>query len=249
MSEWYEEAFGELYSEIYSHRDDQEAERAIQLLGRSVPLRGRRVLDVCCGEGRHLRALRRAGATAYGVDLSEELLKRHTLSESRGGGLSVRGDMRSLPFCSSCFDACINMFTSLGYFDERSDELRALSEMQRVLVADGHLLLDHVNASWLRQNLAAHTKRTAGSLLVEERRAISPDGKSVFKTTTVWRATAPSELLGEFTEKVTLFERGELREMLRSVGLDTVQVFGDYEGAMFEERSSPRLVVLARKHT
>ncbi len=63
---WYVAAFGECYPQLYAHRDDEGAARELAglalLLGR--PLGGARVLDLCCGTGRHAQVLAEAGKEA-----------------------------------------------------------------------------------------------------------------------------------------------------------------------------------------
>ena len=57
MPEWFEEWFGEEYLQLYPHRDEAEAERAVALIARATGLAaGWRVLDVGSGPGRFLRA-------------------------------------------------------------------------------------------------------------------------------------------------------------------------------------------------
>src|SRR5207237_1311475 len=72
--EWFEEWFGEEYLQLYPHRDDADAERAVALISRTVGLQpGWRVLDVACGAGRHARAFVGAGARCFGLDLTVNL--------------------------------------------------------------------------------------------------------------------------------------------------------------------------------
>ena len=57
-ADWFEEWFGVDYLRIYQHRDESDAERAIELIERNM--RGHRidaVLDLACGAGRHTRIL------------------------------------------------------------------------------------------------------------------------------------------------------------------------------------------------
>ena len=62
MSEWFEHWFGEEYLDLYPHRDDRDAERAVALLAANGYVRpGQRVLDLACGAGRHAAALERSG--------------------------------------------------------------------------------------------------------------------------------------------------------------------------------------------
>jgi SAM-dependent methyltransferase len=103
VTAWYDAAFDDLYAEIYAHRDDAEAETAIGWLVRALPtvgvgeLRGRRVLDLACGAGRHLRALAGQGAEPIGIDRSTALLARAKVGLPEEAAL-VAGDLRTLPF-------------------------------------------------------------------------------------------------------------------------------------------------------
>src|SRR3954470_20415746 len=83
-ADWFEEWFGQDYLDIYQHRDETEAERAIELI--ATNLAGRqidRVLDLACGAGRHTRVLRERWWTV-GLDLSMSLVKV-ARRESRDG--------------------------------------------------------------------------------------------------------------------------------------------------------------------
>jgi ubiquinone/menaquinone biosynthesis C-methylase UbiE len=253
MLEWYRESFDELYSDIYSHRDDEEAARVVELLGRLVRLPGTAVLDVACGQGRHLRALSRAGARGHGIDLSDALLKRREDTARPCPGVCVRGDMRRLPFRDGSFDTCTSMFTSLGYFGKTEDEVTVLKEMARVLKPRGHCFVDHGNLTWLKRHLEPRTVKTKGRFTILETRAFLEDGRTVEKNISLHpagiRARAVSEArpLRTYRERVTFFTLRELGSLLTRAGFGVVRAFGDYDGSTFDERSSPRLLMLARR--
>ncbi len=74
-ADWFEEWFGEDYLRIYQHRDEEEAEHAIELIVSNLPGREiRSVLDLGCGAGRHTKVLFERWWTV-GLDLSMALLK------------------------------------------------------------------------------------------------------------------------------------------------------------------------------
>jgi len=253
MPEWYRESFDELYSEIYSHRDEEEAELAVELLGRFVRLPGSAVLDVACGQGRHLRALSRSGARGHGLDLSAALLKRRHDAARRCPGACVRGDMRHLPFRGGSFDTCMSMFTSLGYFGKTEDEVAVLKEMARVLKPRGHCFVDHGNLTWLKKHLEPRTLKKRDRFTILETRAFQEDGRTVEKEISLYaagvrrRAISEAKPLRRYRERVAFFTLRELGNLLTRAGFEVVRAFGDYDGSRFEERSSRRLLVLSRR--
>jgi SAM-dependent methyltransferase len=109
-TEWYRQHFNEDYEVLYPRRDLASARREVDFVVRALGLTaGMRVLDLCCGTGRHLEALRIHGIHAVGVDLSPTLLAetRGRLTASQRGDdessrtpaiLLVEADMRRLPF-------------------------------------------------------------------------------------------------------------------------------------------------------
>lgn len=73
---------------------------------------GHRVLDVGCGDGRHLRALAEDGVRGVGVDVSAGLLGAARAAADEAGlvGLAwVRGDARRLPVRPAAVDAALSV--------------------------------------------------------------------------------------------------------------------------------------------
>ena len=99
-------------------------------------LRGRRVLDVGCGTGRLVAALaERYGAKVWGVDPSPGMLDVARSRVPRGVGLKP-GRAEELPFTDGWFERVTMM---LVY--HHVDAPRALTEIRRVLGADGRLAM------------------------------------------------------------------------------------------------------------
>ncbi len=121
--------------------DDRRTRREVEFLVRHLPVdRFRKILDVCCGTGRHLRALVPLGYEVVGLDRDAEALAevRRGLD---GDAVLVRSDMRRLDQVPGRFDAVICMWQSFGYFD-RSENLDVLRGMRRRLHPGGRVVLD-----------------------------------------------------------------------------------------------------------
>ncbi len=255
VTPWYEAAFDDLYAVLYSHRDNESARReaqgAMRLLGfaprmnadadapASAPARPR-VLDACCGAGRHSRALLELGFDAWGFDLSARLLnlaRRH--ADLRGR--IVRADLRQLPYISGQFHAVVNFFTSFGYFETDAENERALGELARVLRPGGALLMDHIHCAWLEQNLVPEDEIQRNGFTIHQRRWIER-GR-------IRKEVAATDSRGQtsrWTEDVRLFTPGELAAMFERAGLASVHVFGDFSGEALSPRH-PRMIVTAVK--
>jgi SAM-dependent methyltransferase len=237
-TEWFERWFGEEYIALYPHRNAAEAEHVVALIDRTIgntPIS--KVLDLACGAGRHSRVLCRRWWTA-GLDLSEVLLR---LAHKEGVEAAlVRGDMRVLPFRDGAFHLVVNLFTSFGYFADDESHLHVVREVSRVTADGGAFVLDFLNTTRLRNALVPYDEREIGGQIVEQRREISEDGRFVIKRICL-RGTGK-----EFTERVRLFDPGDLSSMMTAAGFDVVATYGSYDGAPIGPQS-PRAIIFGVK--
>jgi len=234
MAEWYEEWFGDEYLELYPHRDDAEADRAVALILGAVPFEpGWRVLDVACGPGRHARAFRNAGARCFGLDLSASLLR---VAQRVTDAPLIRADKRYLPVRAGTMDLTVNLFTSFGYFERDEEHAAALAEMVATLRPSGWFVIDLLNPPSVRAGLVPREVMRVGEADVLITRSISPDGRYVCKTI---------ERTGghRFVERVRLFEAGEIGGMLERSGLAVRHRFGDYGGAPLTPTSARTILI------
>jgi SAM-dependent methyltransferase len=239
VTEWFEQWFGEEYLKLYPHRDEVDARAAVSLIAASIPLEGRRVLDLACGPGRHAKLIREAGAWVVGFDLSMPLLSRarHRMAPPL---VVVRGDMRQVPFAPAAFDVVVNLFTSFGYFSEDGQHRWVLSETNRVLVGGGTFVLDYFNSRSLLENLVEREELEVGCQHVEILRRLSEDGRFVLKE---------MHLMDDgrrFVERVRLFAPEELEELVGNSGLSVQRLHGDYDGRPLSGDSS-RVIIIAKK--
>ena len=237
MPEWFEEWFGEEYLELYPHRDEAEAERAVGLIAKATGLAPDwRVLDVACGAGRHARAFRAAGARCVGLDLSLTLLR---VARGVTDAPLVRGDMRYLPIRAGSMDLTVSLFTSFGYFEHDEEHAAALREMVTTVRPTGWFVIDYLNAAEVRRRLVERETVAVRGGRAEVERSMSADGRYVCKT-----IVTPAGR--RFTERVRLFEQEQMAAMLREAGVDVRHRFGDYAAAPLGP-ASPRTILAGRK--
>lgn len=239
---WYREWFGQEYLELYSYRDEQEAERHLDLVEEALgEFEPRAVLDLACGAGRHTEALRRRGYRALGVDLSLTLLaQRPELPR-------VAGDMCCLPFDDRTFDWVLNFFTSFGYFETERQNFQVLAEIERVLAPRGRFLIDFLNLDHVLDTLEPREVRTPdtedGPRRVEIERWWDPTARRINKRI---RVEPEGDKPRTFLESVRGYRRDEVVMGLEWAGLEVTDFFGNFLGEPFE-RDSERLILVGRK--
>jgi SAM-dependent methyltransferase len=151
---WFEEWFGtRYYALLYGHRDERDAGAWVEMIMRQWRLRpGSRILDMACGRGRHAGCFQAAGMQVEGIDLSAQ-----SIAEARERYPEVPfhvHDMRQ-PFAEGRFDGVTCLFTSLGYFDNLSDDSAVLRSAYHALVPGGRLVIDFMNTPKVLSELVA----------------------------------------------------------------------------------------------
>ena len=246
-TEWYRSFFGSDYLHIYggeltAERSEEEAGFVMRALGLRP---GDRVLDLCCGPGRHSVPLAAAGLSVTGLDMSDEYLG---LAEeaARKAGVSVRlvrGDMRELAFRGE-FDAVVSMFTAFGYFESEDEDQRVLDGAAAALRPGGKLLLDLLSRDWVVANhVRSETRQAADGAAVREMREFDPvAGRSHVE----FEMTDPDGQVRRAGHHIRLYVATEISRMLQQAGLVVERTYGGYDGSGLSV-DARRMVLVARK--
>lgn len=241
--DWYLDAFRAEYLEVYPWRDqasaEQEVDRALEWLSVSPQ---DRVLDLCCGAGRHSHWMRNSCSQLYSLDLSQSLLNQ-ARSQLGDDAALVRADVRTLPFADSSFDQVLMFFTSFGYFDSDSENGSVLKEVARVTRVDGGLLLDLPDRDSTIDGLVATSHRSEGDLSIEEHRSLSVDGKRVEKSVVLERSGNERR----YIESVRLYHLDEMETLLNQAGWKISSCHGDWQGGRYISGETPRMILVARR--
>jgi SAM-dependent methyltransferase len=239
---WYVTSFQEDYLKIYAHRTDEAAKQEISDIVSILNMKhGSKVLDLCCGNGRHSRELATLGFEVTGIDLSTVLLEE-ALKKNQGLNINyIESDVRKLSL-SNEFDYVLNLFTSFGYFEERSENKKVFESIYHSLKKDGTFLIDFLNPGYIRSSLVPYSEREAEGLLITERRRI--EGNKVIKEIEVKEALAENR---KYQEEVNLFEYEEMHSMLTECGLSVECVIGSFQQERYHAELSPRMIIIGRK--
>ncbi|GAB1532877.1 MULTISPECIES: class I SAM-dependent methyltransferase [Brevibacillus] len=241
--EWFERSFREDYVLVYRHRDDSAADGEIANLLERLPVKDTgRVLDLCCGSGRHSRALARRGYEVVGVDLSPVLLQLAEEQNTYPQLSFARCDMRDIPFREE-FDIVVNLFTSFGYFSTDEENTNVIRNMAQALKTKGEVVIDFLNAAYVIDNLVPHSTKEVSGMLIKEERWVQ-DG---FVKKRILISDESSNEPREYMEQVRLFSAEQMIAMLTEAGFEKIQVFGNYLFEEYVAHESPRMIFYAVK--
>ncbi len=155
-SDWWRNLFNSLYLETDGDviENDRNTSEEVDLLVRAVGLeRNDRILDLCCGQGRHsLELARRSFPHVTGLDRSRYLI-RLARKRARQANLPVsfhEGDARRFRLGEGEFHCICLLGNSFGYFERPEDDLAVLGAIKRALASGGSLVMDLMDGEWMR---------------------------------------------------------------------------------------------------
>jgi ubiquinone/menaquinone biosynthesis C-methylase UbiE len=231
---------------ITREQRDRIDDAQVDFIVRALELpEGARVLDLCCGWGRHSVRLAQRAYRVTGLDLSAYHL-RLAKAAAQMAGVEVdliHADMREIPR-GRRFDAAINCFTSFGYFDDEADNQRVLNGVARALKPGGRFFIDTINHDGLMRVFRESdcTRRPDDALSIELRRYDPLTGR----INVDWVYLEADGGQRKAFHSVRIYRYVELAAMLSEAGLTPVRAWGGFDGSELTLQS-PRLVVLAAK--
>jgi 2-polyprenyl-3-methyl-5-hydroxy-6-metoxy-1,4-benzoquinol methylase len=237
FAEWFDTKY---YHTLYKHRDESEAELFMRNIISHLQLdKESHICDLACGKGRHAQFLSTLGYRVTGLDLSENSIR--TASKNANDRLSFDvHDMRDV-YQQKTFDAVFNLFTSFGYFDSQSDNLKVLTSISEMLNEDGVLVIDFMNAEKVINKLVAEEVKSIEGIEFHINRTC--DGAHIYKNI---QFNDNGEHF-DFTERVQALTRTHFEQLLDVAQFELLNVFGNYKLESFDEQNSDRLILIARK--
>lgn len=231
--EWWKHLFDETYLLTDGDVLDQEItkreiERVVEQ-GALAP--SDRILDLCCGHGRHSLELFRRGFTQVeGIDQSSALVDiARRAAQERGAEVPFQvGDARSLPYASQSFDAVLILGNSFGYFEGAEEDDDVLEEVRRVLRPGGRVVLDLTDGDYTRRRFASRSWEWArDDILVCRERELADDGDRLVARELVVHVEDGVQRDQFYAER--LYGRREVRRLLQRSGF-TASTFAPLRG-------------------
>nr|MBN2276734.1 class I SAM-dependent methyltransferase [candidate division Zixibacteria bacterium] len=218
----------------------ETVDKIIRLLNPEPELK---VLDLCCGVGRHCIEFARRGFTVTGVDRTTSYLEKAG-KRAIWEGLEidfVREDMR-LFRRESAFNLAVNLFTSFGFFEDPEDDRRVAENIYHSLKPGGVFLLEmmgkEINARIFQPR---GWNKVDDVYILEEREVIDGYGGIKMKWIII-----KDEKINELELIVRLYSAAELKRLLTGCGFNRVDIYGGLDGSPYDHQAK-RMAAVAHK--
>lgn len=239
--EWFNTWFNTPYYHLlYQNRDYSEAEtfleKLIKVLNLNPPAK---IIDLACGKGRHSIFLNKMGFEVLGLDLSDKSIAYDKNFENETLKFEIH-DMR-LPIKSDKVAAVFNLFTSFGYFQTEEEDQKVFDAVAKILHVNGIFVLDFMNAEYTKTNLIAQEEIERGNVNFHISREIK--NERVIKHID-FRDQGKDY---HFEEIVKLHNAETIAKFAQNVGLERIEMWGNYNLDHFDLQQSPRCINVFRK--
>ena len=257
MKNWWKTFFNPVTSEVlFKHREGEQTKaEAEQVLAQIKNKQKMKILDLCCGEGRHSLIFAKKGHEVTGLDYTAGFLKvaKERAKKSRLKIKFVKADMKetSQYFEKSNFDAVVSLYNSFGFFDLRKDDLKVLREVHKVLKSKGYFVINTLNGNGVKFRIKKPTSvghELSKNLFMIDKTSYSSEKKRVNAEWTLLDHRKKPAIMfrGAFHQNV--FTHRELKNMLRQSGFKILTTWGPLRGGLFNEKETWHQTILAQKN-
>ncbi|MBI2721743.1 MAG: class I SAM-dependent methyltransferase [Bacteroidetes bacterium] len=238
---WFKDWFNSKYYHLlYNKRDDNEAGHFINGLCEHLHLApSARVWDLACGKGRHTIAFAKKGFKVTGTDLSKNSIKEAIEQNETNVDFFIH-DMRRT-FRINYFDCVVNLFTSIGYFDNYKDNFTVFSNVHSALKPGGLFVVDFFNSEKVKKTcVSEYTEQREGITFHINKEIID----NVIRKKIAFEANSQQHT---FTETVSLLQLNDFEKFAEKSNLKLQNVFGNYSLEPFNADESERLILIFKK--
>ena len=246
LDSWHSrDAFWELFEPVLFNRQRRlKTKEEVEKIRKLLPIeQGDRILDLCCGIGRHSLELSRLGFDVTGVDRTTAYIDKARL-EAEKSDLDAEfevGDMREYDAPNN-FDIVLNLFGSFGYFEDPEDDRKVVEHMVSSLRTGGKFLIETQGKEILAREFREREWSQEGDLLILSERKVSQNWSRI---ETRWIVIRGVERV-EYQVSVRSYSAVELASLLYDCGFPEVRVYGNLDGAEYDQ-AAQRLVVVGCK--
>lgn len=239
--------FDDTYMKIYSdllniERDEQLIFLEKNYLKKNFTLN---ILDLCCGNGRHLLPLNRIGYFVDGVDINSKYINeiKSKLGKSKNVSVYTEDAQKFKHPENYYYDLIYSIESSIGYLSDKGT-VNVFKRVAESLKIDGVFVLHLINKGYLIKNL---TKRmwfrgASNTFLLEKRNLNLKKGSLSVEQIRIIDGNPKY-----YSNDLRLYSLQEITFLLRLANLKVAKVFGNYDCSNFDINSPYMIIEITKK--
>lgn len=210
---------------------------------------GQTVFDQCCGCGDISIKIAERNVNTIGIDQSKNYIQK---AKKHAEHLQLpcyfyKANAYSY-VCERPVDAAFNWFTSFGYSENDTDNLKMLCNVYKSIKANGFFLLDYYNPAYIFQNFIPNhiieKQLPNGFKLIINKTSTIDFYNGLFIST--WEYFLPNNERKVTKGASRFYFAHDLKKMLLSCKFKNIMFVGDVYDNPFT-KDSPRCIVIAQK--
>jgi len=209
-------------------RGKKNAQAIVKILKKMGIVKGK-ILELGCGNGRVSIPLAKRGFSVTGVDISP-LYIQDAIKRADGAKVEVnfiQGDIREIDkIIKGNFDVALSIWTSIGYYDKKTDEM-IFKRVAKLLKKNGvFLILNTISREFLMQHYCPTLyEKTEKFIILHEPsfdkfRSIHKDKWIFYK-----REGRDLKYINEFELNLRIYSFHELVEMVEKAGFKFIEAY------------------------
>jgi SAM-dependent methyltransferase len=201
------------------------------------------ILDLGCGPGRHTLELARRGYNVTGFDRTRDYLdKLKEKADKQKLKINIiHDDMRNLSMPGT-YNACLNLFTTFGYFGTDEENFQVLKNIYQSLKKDGKILIDIVGKEIIARIFRERDWHEEEGVIYLEERRIDDEWKYIKNR---WIKMDGSNRI-EYNISLRIYSGMELSELIKRAGFSNLKLYGSLDGAPYNQ-DAERLIITAQR--
>ncbi len=187
-----------------------------------------KILDLCCGQGRHVIELAKRGFQVIGLDRSRFLIqKAKALSKKENLNIKFKeGDARKIPFQFDSYEVVTILGNSFGYFETIHDDLIVLKEVFRILKPSGRILIQIADGQFLKKNYQARSWEWMDKKhFVCRERSLSSDEQRLISREVI--SNTDKGVIADQFYAERLYTKDEIKDLMTKAGFKDIQYHGE----------------------
>ena len=215
-----------------------------QWLGRAP---GRRVVDLASGTGIHAAFFAGIGAEVTALDISPEMV---AFARERRPHPNVTYGVADMRFVDGGpWDMAVCLGNSLSLVHSEKEVEETLDSVHRSLAPGGLFVIQAINYSGLEAHKPRHRvvrKIVGGAEVVAVKSLVPYDGRTLLTLTFFAMEKERYDSVAEAAVLLNL-TRESLLAAAEKMGFQTVEIFGNYDGAPYQPDTSPDLITVFQR--